>query len=337
MELIDRYVGEVSRYLPRKGRADILTELRSSLEDALDDRVEGEPTEDDVVALLKEFGHPKQIAVSYRPSHQYLIGPELYPFFELVTGIVLIVLAAVAVFNGVMGFFPPSTQAVGLGEWLIVVLGTVVQGAMIAFCSIVIVFAILQRLEVKLAEPETDWNPRDLPTIEDVDRVGRGESIAGVTFSVIALILLNVFHDRIGIVMTLGEEPLLTNVVQDNLLWLNISLVLGLVLNALLLWQARWHWYTRFAKFATDLFFVYVIYRLAAAISMEQSTLVKAGFAEPLPSLFVKLGYLVVVGVAISVLIDAAMVAYRLLRRKHPRSVFILELDQKRSEAANRR
>ncbi len=58
MSLIDRYVYEVGRHLPRNNRSDIQAELRSSLIDALEDRAGHEPTEDEIVELLKEFGPP---------------------------------------------------------------------------------------------------------------------------------------------------------------------------------------------------------------------------------------------------------------------------------------
>ncbi len=68
MELIDRYVYEVGRHLPRKDRSDIQVELQSTLVDTLEDRVEGDPSQEDVVALLKEFGSPQKVAASYWPQ-----------------------------------------------------------------------------------------------------------------------------------------------------------------------------------------------------------------------------------------------------------------------------
>ena len=62
MELIERYVYEVGRHLPRKQRADIQVELKSTLVDTLEDRVEGEPSQDDEIQLLKEFGPPRKVA-----------------------------------------------------------------------------------------------------------------------------------------------------------------------------------------------------------------------------------------------------------------------------------
>ena len=91
MSLIERYLNEVGKYLPAKNKEDILEELRSHLSDTLDERVKGEATEEDVAALLKETGSPQKIAASYPGSRQYLVGPELYPFFRMVAGIVIAV------------------------------------------------------------------------------------------------------------------------------------------------------------------------------------------------------------------------------------------------------
>ena len=44
--------------------------------------------------VLVEYGAPEKVAATY-PNQNYLIGPRMYPIFELVTRIVLIVLFAV--------------------------------------------------------------------------------------------------------------------------------------------------------------------------------------------------------------------------------------------------
>ena len=40
MNLIDKYIAEVGKYLPRKSRADIEAEIRSTLEDMLEERTQ---------------------------------------------------------------------------------------------------------------------------------------------------------------------------------------------------------------------------------------------------------------------------------------------------------
>ncbi len=95
MELIDRYLHEVGRYLSPKNRTDILKELNSVLNDAVEARSEGEPSEEDVIKVLTEFGPPNKVASSYWPEGQYLIGPALFPHFRTAIGITLLVMAIV--------------------------------------------------------------------------------------------------------------------------------------------------------------------------------------------------------------------------------------------------
>lgn len=305
MNLIDRYVNEVGRRLPRKRRGDVQAELRSLLQDTLEDRVEGEPTEDDVVAMLEEFGPPEKVAASYQPSWQYLVGPELFPLFKIVLGAVLLAIAVGLTVAFVMGaLFSPSEPA-ELGWQLLNYAGTYLQAGLGTFASIVIVFAILQRLGVRPdKEPEKVWNPRDLPDVKHVDVVGRGESVASIAFSLVFLFLINTFGDRIGIVMTWGEAPILTHIVQNNVLWINVALVLGIALNALLLWQGRWHLYTRVAKLVIDLFWVAIGYRIVTALAAERETMIAFGLVEPIPTMFVRLGYGILILVVVLTVVN---------------------------------
>ena len=94
MNLIDRYVSEVGKNLPLlNGREDIEKELKSTLEDMLEDRVQNSGrTRDEAleIEVLKEYGSPQKVASTYNP-HPYLIGPKLFPFFLFVLKIVLTV------------------------------------------------------------------------------------------------------------------------------------------------------------------------------------------------------------------------------------------------------
>ena len=101
MELIERYVNDVGRRLPKKQRDEVRRELRSALLDAVEPS-EGEPSEADVVAALTRMGPPETVAASYRPADQYLIGPELYPDFKRVLGIVMAILLTRFISRGVL-------------------------------------------------------------------------------------------------------------------------------------------------------------------------------------------------------------------------------------------
>ncbi|MGB3715964.1 MAG: permease prefix domain 1-containing protein [Candidatus Promineifilaceae bacterium] len=316
MNLIDRYMNEVGRRLPRKQRSDVKNELRSLLEDTLDDRVEGLPTEADMVALLEEFGSPEKVAASYRPSGQYLVGPELFPLFKIVFGAVILAVTiglTVAFFMGAVFTTPENTD---LGQRLLNYVGGYFQALLAATGSIVILFAILQRLGVKPdIEGEGDWDPRDLPDVKNMDVVGRGESIVGITFSAVFLVLLNVFSDRIGVVVSWGDEPMLTDIVQQNLVWLNLAIFIGLLLQIVLLWQGRWHIYTRVARLAIDLLWLYIINQVVTALDAGKQTLIDAGLTEPLPTMLVVFGYLILAAVAIGIVVNFVKVIVNMVRK----------------------
>src|SRR5215510_3924212 len=108
MSLIDRYVAEVGRHLPEKNRDDIEAEIRSTVEDMIDERSEsstqaGKPVNEEVIAaLLEELGDPKLLAYKYTPARNSLIGPDWYGVYvetlKRVLGTALPVVAVVTSF-----------------------------------------------------------------------------------------------------------------------------------------------------------------------------------------------------------------------------------------------
>ena len=97
MRLIDSYLSEVERFLPADQRADILGELRSSLEEqVLDVAGDKTPGLDDQKVVINRLGHPMKVASSYQ-GQRYLIGPELFPTFVQTLKTVLVVVAAIQI------------------------------------------------------------------------------------------------------------------------------------------------------------------------------------------------------------------------------------------------
>src|SRR5271168_4651628 len=83
MELLERYLQEVGRYLAAEAREDTLAELRANLLAEMDARVEelGRPlTEAEIAAILKTHGRPMLVASRYMPQ-RYLIGPTAFPVY----------------------------------------------------------------------------------------------------------------------------------------------------------------------------------------------------------------------------------------------------------------
>jgi len=310
MDLIERYVNEVGRKLPRKGREDIKAELRSTLRDMADDHYQGQATEDDLVELLKEYGSPQRVAASYRPAGQYLIGPELYPYFRMIVGLVFLATTIAFLVSFAVSFIFGDAEPAEFGQALLDMLLSLFQAYLSGIASVVLVFAVLQYvganyLDIKVEDGEgKEWNPRRLPKARDVDLVNRFESMAAIAAGLVFLVLVNLFADRIGFVISWGDEPMFTNILQDNLVWLNIAMVAGILLNILLLFQGRWFIYSRLAKMVVDLYWIFVVSQFVSSLAGERVAMVAAGLTEPLPTMFVGIGYFIIVAMFIGFIVN---------------------------------
>lgn len=285
MQFIDRYVKEVGRHLPRKTREDIQAELKSTLVDTLEARVDGEPSQEDEIELLKEFGPPQKVAASYWPEGQYLIGPRLFPLFRMVVGIVIIVFIIVQlVLFGIAVIF---NQEVLTFLSVLDVFSEMVGSAFTGFSIIVIVFAVLQRFDVRL-ETDEKWDPRDLPHLEDVETINRGGMVAEITFSLIFIAILLFLPDYIGVVISPGMEVILNPVIISQIPLLILALLVSIGVDVFLLWRGRWDTGTRLAKIAANLFGIYVLLVLITghnAWLVEQGASQFLSFFEMLPQI----------------------------------------------------
>ena len=260
MNLIDRYIAEVGRHLPHKQRADIEAEIRSTLEDMLEERkqAEGTVSEAQVIELLKEYGAPRKVAESY-VGPNYLIGPRVYPIFELVTRIVLIVLFGLALAGLGLSLAKSSLSEPEflktIGESALGLFG----GMITAFGNIVLVFAILERvLPAKEFEEEDEWDPAELAREPDPDRVKFGEQIFETFFLVVFLVIFNLYPGVIGFGFFNENDwvfisPILTEAFFSYLPWINILILLQLGFNIILLRRGWWNTGLRVANIVLEL------------------------------------------------------------------------------------
>ena len=256
MKLIDRYVMEVGRNLPLvRGRSDIEKELRSTLQDMLEDRARkaGRPADEDLeMELLREYGAPDKVASTYNPA-PYLIGPRMFPMYLMVLKIVLTVLTSVLLIVTVVQVMTqtPLTGA-SFVTALLKGLGDIFPALLSAFGSVTIVFAILERVQptpdFELDEGK-EWDPASLRKTPEPDDVKPAEAIAAIVFTIIALSFFNLKPDWIALFYSDGEKftrlPLLTEAFFRWLPLINLSWMIEILLNILLLRTGRWNRYSR--------------------------------------------------------------------------------------------
>ena len=187
MDLIERYLSAVRMLLPAGQRDDIAAELRDVLMNRREEKAAelGRPlTRPEDEALLKDFGNPLAVAARYG-RQQYLIGPELYPVYLLVLKIVLAVIAGSAlitgVVNGVLAHGDP-------GPAIVAALGVAWTGSFAAVGSVTVVFAILERSNVRRKFLD-NWNPRDLPRLPPRRRRATWvDHVAGIVVNIIFIL-----------------------------------------------------------------------------------------------------------------------------------------------------
>jgi hypothetical protein len=263
--LIDNYVSEVGRRLPRKTHTDIEAEIRSILQDMLEERSQktGKPVDEEMtLGVLKEYGAPEKVAATYL-GDRYLIGPRLYPIFMLVLRIVLMVtgiLAAIGLgiaLSQTLGHYPAKTIIKAIADFA--------NSVMIALGNIVLIFAILEwalfragaKVDVKGLPREKEWDPRALTKVSAPNQVKMGDTIVEIVGCFAAIVIFNFYPQIIGFSPSLNsliETGNLSTVIFIPLLsaaffyyvpYLNLVWAATIILNILLLRMGHWTILTR--------------------------------------------------------------------------------------------
>ncbi|MFI1987826.1 permease prefix domain 1-containing protein [Actinoplanes sp. NPDC020271] len=183
-DLVDRYVFTALRRIPEQQRDDIDRELRASIEDAVEARIEaGASREAAVETTLTELGDPERLADRYAGRPQYLIGPELFPAWRRLLKILLWTVLPLVVTVGVVVqiFDDPDLGKIIGGA----VSGLLTVGAHLCFW-VTLVFAIAERTNKRI---KVGWSLKDLPRYE-AQRAGVGQMLTGVVWVVLLIAAL---------------------------------------------------------------------------------------------------------------------------------------------------
>ena len=185
MDLLDRYLLTVRRNLPSALADDITAELREELLDQIEAREAriGHPLDEaETAGILKAFGHPYVIAARYR-EHQYLIGPQAYPFYIYALRVVVVITLAVFVFSAITPLLMGGDNA---ARAFVHGAGKAWDTLFTAFAIVTILLAMFERRGFPAAHLKA-WNPETLP---DVDQKPRGKWTSPIEVGIGLLALL---------------------------------------------------------------------------------------------------------------------------------------------------
>ncbi len=318
MDMIDLYVQEVGRRLPEKTRADIEKEIRSLIEDALEDksRAQGRvPDEAMIVDVLQQMGSPEKMAASYLPP-RYLIGPELFPSFLTTLKIVLSVVAVLAVIGaGVsLGWSASLPQGVAQGLWQ-AALG-LFDGIFRAFAIVVLIFAVLQVTSPGLKKylQNKEWDPRTMKPEPDPERVKWFDRGLEAFFSLLAIVAFNQFSQWIGLSNLVNGQwvhaPILTQTFFQYLPWLSLLWALEASLDILLLSRGSWTPVTRWLAVGLGAFSIILNFWMLvgpAIVGLDPNAFTNLGWTNPGPVAIARSNEALWVGVRIALGITIAV------------------------------
>jgi hypothetical protein len=246
MDLLDNYLNAVRWNLPRAARADdIIAELRDVISSRIEDREESldRPlTRDEISVVLRDFGHPLVVAARY-DTHQWLIGPDIFPFYLFSLKVVLAICALILVIQGVSGVLFGSHDVIralahltGGGFWSL--LGNA--------GLVTLIFAVIERTGW-LTGYLKEWKPEDLPDLKDFNLQGvapkpkRGWESAFEVAAGIAFILWWAGLIHIPIMSNVPGMQIKLAPVWNTLWWpILILLVARLILNLVSWLRPRW-------------------------------------------------------------------------------------------------
>ena len=174
--LTDRYVTATVRDLDDDQRAEVERELRTTIEDMIDGRLEaGAPSRPEAErAVLAELGDPVRLAAGYSGRPLYLIGPRVYPQWRRVMTVLLTTLVPlVTAVNLVVRLFVDDVATEGVGPAVVAALWVGFMVAVNVVFWVTVVFALAERGRVATGV-ELEWDPDQLPDDDGTGRVGPG-------------------------------------------------------------------------------------------------------------------------------------------------------------------
>lgn len=203
--LIDRYVFTALKSIPENQRSDIDRELRGSISDAVEARVDaGETPAAAETAVLTEFGDPARLAARYADRPLYLIGPDLFlDWWRLLKTLLIIVVPLAVVANLVIKLaLDPADIGGAIGSAIGLGLGVVVH---IAFW-VTLAFYILQSTGTRRSELGlAPWTPEQLPQLPRRSQVSLADTVASVIMLGIFIAVL--IWQHFGSALYLNGEP----------------------------------------------------------------------------------------------------------------------------------
>jgi len=270
MELIERYLYQVEKYLPKANRKEISNELRSLILEQLDDQDININDEDKIASILKDFGEPRKVAASYT-KQDGVIANELVPIFYLVLRILFYVLPITLLFVSMIDYFS-SNDTYSIMDLLLSMLYRVPNILMALMASIGILFVVFSGISQGLTSKELEdikvpeFDPLKLPKVPtNIYKVSIFETLFSILASILFLYIINYEQGLIAIYFEGERYPLLNTRFQQILPYINIGLIVQILISTAHLYIRQKTFLTKTMEYIHTIYSALILFILAAA------------------------------------------------------------------------
>ena len=285
-ELTTRYIHAVVRLLPAAERDDVAAELRTLVEDTLQERADatGRPVDEGMaVEVLRSFGEPEAMAERYGQPRRWLIGPSYMPAYLITLKVVAAVLIGLTAFGSVWSITTEHLPWADASRLFAAVSGLVTT-LLVNLGLITLVFAVLERAHPLAVTSE--WDPTELPAVDDPDRVDRTDRAVEICFTLVFWVLFGAYMRGNTQILAGWDVPLPFRPTPEFAAfvpWISLMFAASIALSALLLRRGRWNSWLRLGDVVLGLYSLLLFSQILAAgdlvISNGMSTVFKLGLA----------------------------------------------------------
>lgn len=175
LDLIDAYIYEVIRRIPKNKRDAIGVELKSTIEDMLPEDF----SELEVKEALLKLGDPAILATSYQQEPKYLIGPELYSTYMQTIKVVLpwaiLITIIVLLVKSIFSFPADGLLLSAIIQAISITIATMIEVVLQVLFWITIAFIITERYGntknlLFFKKSNKEWTPEDLKKTKIIDK-----------------------------------------------------------------------------------------------------------------------------------------------------------------------
>lgn len=256
MDLLDRYLIQIRRYLPFRDREETITELRSLILDQLDQT--DNPNKDAALRqIIVEMGEPREVAQRYNERGP-IISKEMEPIMMLVIKITSITLPLVILFADSIAYVTGTPDATFFGFLLnfVIAIPSTFYPLLVGIGMVFLIFYLIERyLQPKFSIEHKDFVPELLPELPKKEfKVTILGSVLTILVNVLILYIANFHLDVLALYNNGQSVPVFNSNMDPFIILLSAGWIATTFLHVYYLYRTRKDMISRTIEFVLSVY-----------------------------------------------------------------------------------